>query len=465
METMTQDSGSERPQRTVAELLAEYGGSTGDAPRRRRRRAEDDGDSAPQTIIERVLSDSGKLLPIRDDQPAAPPRRAGGHRTGEHRPAAPQQQAPPQQKPPQQKPPQQAPPPPPQAAPQQPPTAYAEPVRPQGPPARRPQQQPVQKPPAQQQPPQPPPQQQPQFPPSRPGVPPAGQQTAAARPVQGPPPGTQSARPVQPPTGRNPTLAPRPQVGQRPRVDDEAATAVHPPLPDFAPAPQDRQQPAAAQPTMQAPPVQQPQAAMPQPLMPQPPTAGRPGALPPEATTEEFPLVPADPQAPPTRRHPPAQQPPAAMESTQAHAGPYVDDDVDEDFQDDFTGPDFAPGGASRTDDDEAFRGRDEYDHRDYGEDFADEDDEPSSGGREWLLMAVQVAVGAVAGAAVWLAFSWLWGFQSVVAIVLAVLVIIGLVFGVRRWRRADDMQTTVLAVVAGLVVTVSPAALLLLHR
>jgi hypothetical protein len=205
---------------------------------------------------------------------------------------------------------------------------------------------------------------------------------------------------------------------------------------------------------VQAPPVQLPPT--------QQPSPGRPGALPPEATTEEFPLVPADPpQAPPTRRHPPAQQA-AAMESTQAHAGPYVDDDADEDFPAEYAGPGFARGAGPHTGDD-SFR-RDDFD-QDYGDDFADEDDEPASGGREWVLMAAQVAAGAVAGAAVWLAFSWLWGFQSVVAIVVAVLVIIGLVFGVRRWRRADDMQTTVLAVVAGLVVTVSPAALLLLHH
>jgi hypothetical protein len=448
---MTQDSGSERPQRTVAELLAEYGGSTGDAPRRRRRRAEDDGDSAPQTIIERVLSDSGKLLPIREDQPPASPRRTGGHRSGEHRPTAPQQ---PQQQPP----PQSAPPP-------QPPTAYSEPVRPQGRPARRPrqqpprqpaqpptqQQQPVQQPPTQQQLPtqQQPPGQPPQFPPSRPGLPPVGQQTGA-RPV----PGTQSARLAHPQTGRTPVgpQASRPQQApQRPRVDDDA-TAVHPPLPDFAPdfaPPQDRK----PQPPVPQPPVP--------PAVGMPPTAGRPGALPPEATTEEFPLVPAEappaalaPPAPPTRRHPPTQ-PPAALESTQAHGGPYVDDEDDQDFPAEFAAPHA---------DDEPFR-RDDFDRQDYGDDFDDEDEDAPAGGREWLLMVAQVAVGAIAGAAVWLAFSWLWGFQSVVAIVVAVLVIIGLVFGVRRWRRADDVQTTVLAVVAGLVVTVSPAALLLLHH
>src|SRR5215469_8170832 len=131
---MSRESGSDRPQRTVAELLAEYGGNAGDAPRRRRRRAEDDGDSAPQTIIERVLSDSGKLLPIRDDQPPEPPRRAGGHRSGSPRPPAQQPtQLPPQQ--PMQQPPQSGPMPKPPVGgpPQGQPTAYAEPVRPGNP--------------------------------------------------------------------------------------------------------------------------------------------------------------------------------------------------------------------------------------------------------------------------------------------------------------------------------------------
>jgi hypothetical protein len=154
------------------------------------------------------------------------------------------------------------------------------------------------------------------------------------------------------------------------------------------------------------------------------------------------------------------------MESTQEHAGPYAD----EDFQDDF-----APQGLPVQDGDEAFGGRDEferdpYDELDEGpvsrlESFDDVEDDAPASGREWLIMGAQVGAGAIAGAAVWLAFSWLWGYQPVVAVIAALLVIVGLVLGVRRWRRADDLQTTVLAILAGLVVTVSPAALLLLHR
>jgi hypothetical protein len=233
--------------------------------------------------------------------------------------------------------------------------------------------------------------------------------------------------------------------------------------------------------------------------MMQPPTVlhppvQRPGGLPPEATTEEFPLVPDEPPAPlrpapPAGRGgppatqivspvgppgqtsmPPGRRPPlpqAGPENTQAH--PFVDDYDDDDG--------FAPGGVATSagqDPEEsypgAYTGREEYDDDLDGppvsrvDTFADADDEPASA-REWILMAGQVGAGALAGAAVWLAFSWLWGMLPVVAVVAALLVIVGLVLGVRRWRRADDLQTTVLAILAGLVVTVSPAALLLLRR
>jgi hypothetical protein len=254
-------------------------------------------------------------------------------------------------------------------------------------------------------------------------------------------------------------------------VDDDQATAIHPPLPDdFADYPQ---QPSQQQPKPQQPPPPPPHAQPPAPLQ------ARLAGLPPEATTEEFPLVPAEPpQAAPAQQRPPqaTQQVgpatqrhlPPAMESTQAHAGPYVDDDYEDD--------DFPAGGvATAESDDRGFPGHDDYDDEDQADaprsqrvdSFADDDEhaDDAPGGREWFLMAAQVGAGAVAGAAVWLAFSWLWGIQPVVAVPAAIIVIVGLVLGVRRWRRADDMQTTVLAILAGLVVTVSPAALLLLHR
>ena len=52
--------------------------------RRRRRRADDPTETAPQAIIDRVLSDSGKLRPITDEQP--PPHRRSRSRSGKDAP-------------------------------------------------------------------------------------------------------------------------------------------------------------------------------------------------------------------------------------------------------------------------------------------------------------------------------------------------------------------------------------------
>ena len=92
--------------------------------------------------------------------------------------------------------------------------------------------------------------------------------------------------------------------------------------------------------------------------------------------------------------------------------------------------------------------------------------DEPDNG-REWLTLVGLIAAGVVGGAAVWLGFDWLWGVLPAAAVVAAAAVIVAMVWIVRRIRRGSgpDTQTTVLAVLVGLVVTVSPAALLLLSR
>jgi len=110
---------------------------------------------------------------------------------------------------------------------------------------------------------------------------------------------------------------------------------------------------------------------------------------------------------------------------------------------------------------------RDDWDDRDDRDDRdgRDPDARPASAGREWLIMAGQLAMGVFGGAAVWLGFNWLWVRQAVVALFVALAVIVGLVLIVRKIRKADDLQTTVLAVLVGLIVTVSPAALLLLGR
>jgi hypothetical protein len=106
----------------------------------------------------------------------------------------------------------------------------------------------------------------------------------------------------------------------------------------------------------------------------------------------------------------------------------------------------------------------DDLDRDDFDRDEFDADGARSPG-REWLVMAVQVALSVIGGAGVWLGFNWLWGKLPQAALGAAIVVIVGLVWIVRKIRRADDLQTTGLAVLVGLFVTVSPAALLLLSK
>lgn len=93
------------------------------------------------------------------------------------------------------------------------------------------------------------------------------------------------------------------------------------------------------------------------------------------------------------------------------------------------------------------------------------EPDERPQGVMGWLGLLVQWVVGAVAGALLWVGFSYLWMHLPVVALIAAVLATAILVLVVRAIRRSDDLQTTMLAVLVGLVVTISPAVLLLAVR
>jgi hypothetical protein len=93
------------------------------------------------------------------------------------------------------------------------------------------------------------------------------------------------------------------------------------------------------------------------------------------------------------------------------------------------------------------------------------EDAESASPLWEWAAMVSQIGIGVVGGATLWLICEWLWQRIPVLALVVALAVITGLVWIVRRVRRAEDLQTTVIAVLVGLFVTVSPAALLLVGR
>ncbi len=93
-------------------------------------------------------------------------------------------------------------------------------------------------------------------------------------------------------------------------------------------------------------------------------------------------------------------------------------------------------------------------------------DDEPRPTGIVgWLGLVGQWVSGVVLGALLWVGFEYLWLNYPVVALVAAVLATAGLVLLVRAIRRSDDLQTTMLAVLVGLVVTISPAVLLLAVR
>ncbi|MFD5827668.1 hypothetical protein [Lentzea sp. NPDC060358] len=420
---MSRESGSDQTQRTVAELLAQYGGSAESAPRRRRRRAEDDSEdvqqpeTAPQTIIERVLSDSGRLMAIRDD--AVPP---AGRRAAPEPPAAPP------------------------AVNER--TAYQ----------------------------------------PKPPVPPAAQPPQVRRPAPTPPPAAAEQTRQVPQVRDQPSRSdlPRPDVARADapsRSDLSRPDLSRPdlPRPDAVSSRLDSGSPSRTNIVRPTP----PQVKMPTP-------APKPGMPPREAMTEQLPRIPAKapvdkiagletesvlivPPAPPKLPEPlPNNQPdawfgddddPAArtvlsmppMESTAAHPGPYVDDDSQE-YAAYRAEDDYLADEETEEDDDEGPAGLD---------DVAEADDDPDAGpqrsaGKEWLIMIGQLAVGVLGGAGLWLAFNYLWRAVPAAALVVALAVTVGLVLLVRKIRRADDLQTTVLAVLVGLIVTVSPAAMLL---
>jgi len=404
---MSRESESEQTQRTVAELLAQYGASAGDAPpRRRRRRAEDPTDTAPQAIIERINSDSGEMKVI-DPQVEPPTGRAGRRAKPDLDPDRTQYAAPVRPEPPQParaEPPKAAPPPrvePPKAGPPprvEPPRAAPvrlEPSRsdqsrpePRRPEPRRPAVPPVN-----------PAEETRQVPPivdeySLPSIPKPEQSSRAnlpkpdqasranlARPPMGPPP---------PPPVREAMTEIIPRVADGPGPDDTQITQAVPRLP---PAP---------------------------PKLPDPLPDARPEEWFGDDDNEEF----------------------AEQENTAAH--PYVDD-----YSDDYAADGFdAEGPAGLSDLEES--------------DVEELEEAQRSPVKEWLVMIGQLAVGVLGGAALWLGFNFLWRAIPAAALVLALGVTVGLVLLVRKIRKADDLQTTLLAVLVGLIVTVSPAAMLL---
>jgi hypothetical protein len=100
-------------------------------------------------------------------------------------------------------------------------------------------------------------------------------------------------------------------------------------------------------------------------------------------------------------------------------------------------------------------------------EDYPDDDaDDPRNWSRSdsmrfggMVVLQSLLAVGF--GAGLFIAFDQLWRWNNIVALVLSVLVILGLVIGVRVVRKTEDIGSTLIAVAVGALVTLGPLALL----
>lgn len=77
------------------------------------------------------------------------------------------------------------------------------------------------------------------------------------------------------------------------------------------------------------------------------------------------------------------------------------------------------------------------------------------------LLIVLQSMLAVALGAGLFIAFDELWKWNKIVALVLSVLVILGLVVGVRIVRKTEDIGSTLIAVAVGALVTLGPLALL----
>ncbi|MGY6656597.1 hypothetical protein ACXIZN_30955 [Amycolatopsis sp. TRM77291] len=523
---MTDETESGQPQKTVAELLAQHGAQPEGGRRRRRRAADDDeapepargrrapspSDTAPQAIIDRVSGDTPPPL-------NRPPRRARPQDSAPRPLPQPQQDSGPRPLPQQDSAPLPV---PPDVA--STPTRQTPPVRPpqeqSGYQQRPPQQSgqfarpapPQEQSGYQQRPPQPP-QQSGQFarptppqeqsgyqqrPPDSEGLPPRGrprpEETRGAvppvrrrpEPPAGPPSSGLSARldggldtsaedvqdqpgpmasgafatpPAQPARRRRPAARP-PQPKAEPNTEQFAAVGDEAPAEPEAPAPVEPPAPPAglAGWRKRRQKVQSEDTEI----------GGIPPVPPPVAPVEPD----ADPEPDPFDAGPPTMGHPAPMPFVPPHSLDDRDrqDNLDE-YEREFAGPAYPDGGPDFGRDDYGYRADDYEDDYDDNVDDVVEDDEPAapaekvSPGKQWLALAGQLALGVVGGAGVWLGFNWLWVNIPAAALVAALLVIVALVWIVRKIRKAEDLQTLVLAVLVGLVVTVSPAALLLVAR
>jgi hypothetical protein len=76
-------------------------------------------------------------------------------------------------------------------------------------------------------------------------------------------------------------------------------------------------------------------------------------------------------------------------------------------------------------------------------------------------MVVLQSILAVAFGGGLFIAFDQLWRWNTIVALVLSVLVILGLVVGVRVVRKTEDIASTLIAVAVGALVTLGPLALL----
>jgi len=128
--------------------------------------------------------------------------------------------------------------------------------------------------------------------------------------------------------------------------------------------------------------------------------------------------------------------------------------------------------GGDTVADDMARRGAPRYDDLDlddlddvdveHDEDELDYEDESTmSSFARGALVVGQCIVAVLFGAGLFIGFDQLWKWNNIVALVLSVLVILGLVVGVRVVRKTEDIGSTLIAVAVGALVTLGPLALL----
>ena len=116
-------------------------------------------------------------------------------------------------------------------------------------------------------------------------------------------------------------------------------------------------------------------------------------------------------------------------------------------------------GGVVRRDDLEF--GDVDLEHDEDEEDVDYDDESTMSSFARGALVVGQCIVAVLFGAGLFIAFDQLWKWNNIVALVLSVLVILGLVVGVRVVRKTEDIGSTLIAVAVGALVTLGPLALL----